>query len=130
MKTPIELPQDLEVKMNADYDKDYPPNSAPDDTWEEFVGSMWDVYKKGWSSGHEAAQPKWISVDDRLPECISQHGKNYASGYVLGITEYGEHEIVQLWHNKGWECEDGIIVSRNGYIKYWMELPPSPPKTT
>lgn len=85
-----------------------------------------------YKSGYEAAQPKWIKCSDRLPQCTSQHGKNYASGYVLAMTRYREHEIVQLWNNKQWESQNGESGYEISYITHWMPLPelPSPPKTT
>jgi hypothetical protein len=40
---------------------------------------------------------EWIDVTEKLPECWSQHRLDYASGYLLGWTKYGEIEITQLW---------------------------------
>ena len=61
----------------------------------------------------------WISVKEQLPECWSQHRNDYASGYVLGYTKYGEWEITQLWNNKDWEGDDD---NEGDYITHWMPL--------
>lgn len=73
----------------------------------------------------------WVKVLDRLPDCWSQHRDDYASGYLLGYTKYGDVEVVQLWHIKGedgkyfyhWETEHE---EDSGYVRYWMNLPKPP----
>jgi hypothetical protein len=73
---------------------------------------------------------EWIDVTEKLPECWSQHRLDYASGYLLGCTKYGEIEITQLWKyykDDGtseyyWEGSDW----EPGYITHWMPLPTPP----
>lgn len=65
----------------------------------------------------------WISVEDRLPECWSQHKSDYGSGYVIGYTKYGEYVITQLWNNNRWEGDDN---SEGNFITHWMPLPKAP----
>ena len=70
----------------------------------------------------ELKDKEWISVEDRLPNCWSQHNKDYASGYLLGYTKYKEVEVVQLWNNIEWESESNEL----DYITHWMPLPNQP----
>lgn len=65
----------------------------------------------------------WISVEEKLPQCWSKHGNNYASGYVLGFTKYGGYEITQLWNHKDWEGDD---LKEGDYITHWIPLPSKP----
>ena len=64
---------------------------------------------------------EWISVKDKMPECWSQHGKSFASGYLLTYNIYKEFEKNQYWQHgehtgngwikkkEGWEENDGAI---------------------
>ena len=69
----------------------------------------------------------WINVKECLPECHSQHRLDYASGYLLGYTKYGEFEITQLWqfrqedgsYKYHWEGDDEHT---GDYITHWIEL--------
>ena len=70
-------------------------------------------------------EANWISVEDKMPDCYSQHNKDYGSGYVLGYTRFGEIEITQLWNNEKWETD---AFERLDYITHWMPLPPLPKK--
>ena len=74
---------------------------------------------------------KWINVNKRLPNCWSQHGNNYGSGYILGYTKNNEFEITQLWNIRQqdgtykffWEGDKN---EGDDYITYWMPLPKRP----
>lgn len=73
----------------------------------------------------------WISVEDRLPDCHSQHGIHFGSGYLLGFTEFKEVEIIQLWECtidgksvKKWESSGDDEQTK---ITHWQPLP-NPPK--
>lgn len=70
---------------------------------------------------------EWVSTNERLPECWSQHGTNFASGQVLVCTIYGEIEISQLWDSKHWEDGEGGWEDLS-YVTHWMPLPPFPDK--
>jgi len=69
----------------------------------------------------------WISVKECLPEYHSQHRLDYASGYLLGYTKYGEFEITQLWQFRQEDCSykyhlDGDDEHTGDYITHWTEL--------
>jgi hypothetical protein len=81
---------------------------------------------------------EWISVKDRLPDCWSQHGSSYGSGYLLTCDSCGEIEIGQYWKHgkhtsKGFElekeCWEGYSkhdVEGGIYVTHWMPLPKKP----
>jgi hypothetical protein len=73
----------------------------------------------------------WISIKDRLPDCHSQHGKIFASGYVLTYDEYNEVDVNQLIRGgehteNGW-VEKYVEWQESNYITHWQPLP-EPPK--
>lgn len=74
----------------------------------------------------------WISVEDDLPDCWSQHGKSFASGYVLTYDETGEYEIGQYWKH-GEHTSRGWIQKSEGWenefkVTHWARL--NTPKKT
>lgn len=71
------------------------------------------LFDSGYQCGIEDAQPKWISVKDRLPE-EGQYVliySNYVSGYGIRISQY--------FHNR--------FSMGNTDTTHWMPLP-EPPK--
>lgn len=76
----------------------------------------------------------WISISDEMPDCWSQHNKNYGSGYILGYTKYDDVIVTQLWQIKHvdgtvtfeWECDDD---NDSNIITHWMKLPARPKKS-
>lgn len=65
----------------------------------------------------------WININDKMPECWSQHGTSFASGYLLTKDKYDEYQVNQYWEhgngsvkvNAGWEEMDGDIT-------HWCEI--------
>jgi hypothetical protein len=69
----------------------------------------------------------WISVNDKLPICWSQHGDSFASGYLLTCDKYGEYEINQYWKHgkhtgKGWIQNNEGWEEMDGEITHWCKI--------
>jgi len=76
-----------------------------------------DQYLKGYRDGEEAAQPKWISVEERLPPCgervlASAGGRVVYEAYI---------DCNERW--KRANSDHGFLFK----ITHWMHLP-KPPK--
>lgn len=83
-------------------------------------------FKNGFLAGYAAAQPKWISVKERLPEIPDGH---FISKEVLWISCYGEMEVSFLEKLRSelridWG-EAGLY--KLDQVTHWMLLP-EPPK--
>lgn len=77
-------------------------------------------------AGYASAQPKWISVKERLPEILDGH---FISKEVLWISCYGEMEVSFLEKLRSelridWG-EAGLY--KLDQVTHWMPLP-EPPK--
>lgn len=73
----------------------------------------------------------WINVNKKMPECWSQHGKSFATGYLLTYDKYGEYQINQYWQHgehtsKGWIKSSEGWEESDGEVTHWCEL--TPPK--
>ena len=70
------------------------------------------AFEDGYQAGVEAAQPKWISVEERLPE---------ESGYYLAYDCRGNLFVCLYQANRLWDSSS---------VDYWMPIPepPKPPK--
>ncbi len=75
---------------------------------------MTNDFYRGYAAGHMAAQPEWISVKERLPDCDG----NY---YTIKEAVKGAPQIpigtvtvdtAEQWHRKRWLQND----------KYWKVL--------
>lgn len=67
---------------------------------------------------------KWISVNDNLPECWSQHGDIVSSGWVLTYAKScGEYEIneyittMHVFNSGRWISDDSDYP-----VTHWKEL--------
>lgn len=74
------------------------------------------AFEDGYQAGVEAAQPKWISVEDRLPE----EGETvlcYYESDLMGVCT----RLHEIWEDSYgyWESDDAIT--------HWMPMP-EPPK--
>lgn len=74
------------------------------------------AFEDGYQAGVEAAQPKWISVKDRLPE----EGETvlcYYESDLMGVCT----RLHEIWEDSYgyWESDDAIT--------HWMPMP-EPPK--
>ena len=79
-----------------------------------------DQWRKGFADGVEHAQPKWISVKDRLPK---KHEE------VLACTDDGCMDVLWLGDAMGvlfWEDNNFMCFPKDS-VAYWMPLP-EPPK--
>ena len=65
-------------------------------------------FYRGFSAGHQAAQPEWISVKDRLPErdgnyyTIAESQKG-APGFPIGTIAI---DTTELWKHGKWYQDD------------------------
>ena len=73
----------------------------------------------------EAAQPKWISVEERLPE-VSDVALVIANGKPKPhITLHNAYLIASYWGDEGW-IADGFDGWDALQVTYWMPLPEAP----
>ncbi|MBP3409707.1 MAG: DUF551 domain-containing protein [Clostridia bacterium] len=83
------------------------------------IGRRSDLYKAAWDQGYrvgmESAQPKWISVEERLPE-ESETVLVYRDG-CCGVARLLDVEPEIMWTYTGF----------GGDPTHWMPLP-EPPK--
>ena len=71
----------------------------------------------GYKTGYEAAQPKWISVEERLPEEL---------GVVLGVM-MGTVTLLFYVGEGEFRTGNGMLWEKGcGYITHWMPLPQAP----
>ena len=90
------------------------------------------AFDDGYRAGVEAAQPKWISVEERLPDdnvdvlvYIASKKENVDS--VIAITQY-THSM-HGYNIEGW-CSPWQYCFWDREVTHWMPLPsmPDPPK--
>lgn len=88
------------------------------------VGSRADLYKFAWDAGRavglKEAQPKWISVEDRLPEPF------------VSVLVYMPEELPCPPVHEGYRTRDGrwysaYFIRDLDQVTHWMPLP-QPPK--
>ena len=81
------------------------------------------AFDDGYQAGVESAQPKWISVDEGLPE-------PHDDGSVDAVLVTDDLFVHMAYFNQGiWRfCESGEMKEPMFYmVKHWMPLP-EPPK--
>ena len=68
----------------------------------------------------ELSKPKWISVEERLPE----EGKSV----LVCICSDGKCDITRGWYckNQGFCCWDDAAMESTDFITHWMPLPEPP----
>lgn len=88
--------------------------------YEEAAGAYY-----GFIAGYAAAQPKWISVKERLPEILDGH---FISKEVLWINCYGEIEVSFLEKlRSGLRIDWGEAgLYKLDQVTHWMPLPELP----
>lgn len=77
------------------------------------------AYEWGYQNGLEAAAPKWISVEERLPEELED---------VLVLSRNGSctwAEVAHLMRNQWWRVGIPMI-----NVTHWMPLPEAPKEET
>lgn len=86
------------------------------------IGSRSDLYKAAWDQGYrvgmKSAQPKWISVEERLPE-ESVTVFVYRDG-CCGVARLLDVEPAIMWTYTGF----------GGDPTHWMPLPKAPKEET
>ena len=83
-----------------------------------------EAHKRDFLAGYEAGQPKWISVEEELPETCLQHGQIYESDEVL--LDCGDFYVVARYTNNTitkkeyFDTDYGIT---QDMVKAWMQIP-------
>lgn len=117
MKTKEELAIDYADKNSnvyPHYEHSNPSHDSPPTDWGEI--------KAAYITGYEAAEPKWISTEDRLPELgavvlAKIKGKNFPTI----IYRDRDDELTEYW----WESLDGGNWNWNE-VTDWTPLPKLP----
>lgn len=82
-------------------------------------------YCKGWNDAVDA-MPKWISVEERLPDVVVESNWDKRTEYVLAIEENGSFHVGRFYIFKF----DGNYELVSGYerpdVTHWMPLPELP----
>ena len=80
-------------------------------------------YETGFVRGFEAAQPKWISVEERLPEAKTAV-LAYGQRHVFNGKEIEGFPMAHVAYTRGWE-EGWFSWDSDHYIDvtHWMPLP-------
>lgn len=106
----------------------------------EFTGIYNDAENQEWLksafiAGYQSATPKWISVEDRLPNYgvkvlvlgeLSRMNPSMGGAYVL-ISQRQDLKGTQLnKDNHRYQCDNQFMSM--SYVTHWMPLP-TPPQT-
>jgi hypothetical protein len=67
----------------------------------------------------ESAQPKWISVEERLPEKSGRYLINLGNGWV---EECWFDHLEKRWEEEHGDYSEDVTE----YVTHWMPLPNSP----
>lgn len=82
-------------------------------------------YETGFVKGFEAARPKWISVEERLP-VVSDLVLVIANGKPCATVElHNAVLIASYWGDEGW-IADGFDGWDKLDVTHWMPLPSAP----
>lgn len=111
MKTPEDIKKGLECCMHEGECKRCP-----------YQGEKCTITASGDALAYirqlEVAQPKWISVEEKLPERTAQMCAIYANGYVQA-AEWHKYSWADSW----WFYVDGEYEE---VVTHWMPLPELP----
>ncbi len=80
------------------------------------------AFEDGYRAGVEVAQPKWISVEDRLPK-VEVLAANFAPK-TYGYKEYIIGYVSPDWRKGEYYAENDYEILYN--VTHWMPLPPPP----
>lgn len=76
------------------------------------------AYKNGYEKGYEAGKPKWISVNERLPEPME---------WVLCACRAKIIEVLRYDHiMDDWDTTMPNRCFMKGFVTHWMPLPEPP----
>ena len=93
----------------------------------DIKSGMRAAYDEGYNAGIKAARPKWISVDERLPEIrdlvlVIANGKPCEHTTLVNAVL-----IASYWGDEGW-IADGFDGWDKLVVTHWLPLP-EPPTT-
>ena len=84
-------------------------------------------YETGFVKGFEAAQTKWISVEDRLPDVVAESNFDKRTEYVLAMCEGGVFYVGRFYIYKYDESFEFASGYERFEVTHWKPLP-EPPK--
>lgn len=92
-----------------------PCSSDPSDV-DSFSEMAWAAFEHGFDCGVESAKPRWISVEERLPE---------EDGFYLVASENYDEVLAANYSDSSidWLRDDGLAVRG---VTHWMPLPEVP----
>ena len=123
MKTPDEIKKGLECCA------DYGNCSAQGCPYNLIKDCGHDLYSDAlaYIQQLEAAQPKWISVEERLPDVVDESNFDKRTEYVLAMSEGGVFYVGRFYIYKYDESFEFVSGYERFDITHWMPLP-EPPK--
>lgn len=78
---------------------------------------IYEATEQAYKNGYEAGKPKWISVEERLPE---------DGAIVLGYMVSRDYRTIK-WKNNTQRWEGLLLDYAKEFVTHWMPLP-EPPK--
>lgn len=74
------------------------------------------AYRNGYEAGKAAGAPKWITVEERLPE------------HCVNVLSYNGVCVQMDFYDEGFECWCSEIEQVPIRVTHWMPVPLEPPK--
>lgn len=85
--------------------------------YEQSLGMINEMFNKAFKAGYEAGQPKWVSVEERLPQDNVE---------VLVYSSLGDDIQFGVWEEGVFRSIHDHLIGLNLGITHWMPIPTLP----